>query len=80
MFVKGGQSPATPSYLSEDGKDIILFKSICSNNYFQMMQNIRLCTFNYQNADYFTRIVGLEARMGHLEYTLLEPEQSIKQL
>jgi hypothetical protein len=73
MWVKDEAAPSLPSYISEDGRDIILFKSICSNHYFQMMQAIRKCPLP-QNADHFERILSLEARMGHIDYTLLEPE------
>ena len=65
MFVKKDQSPSTPSYMSEDGRDIILYKSICSNNYFKMMQNIRNCDISH-DADYYEKVISLEARMGHI--------------
>ena len=73
MLMKGEQSSATPSYLSENGRDVILFKSVCSNSYFRIMQSIRNCLMP-KEADYYRRLLFLEARMGHIEYSLLEAE------
>lgn len=79
MLMKGDQSSATPSYLSDNGRDVILFKSVCSNSYFHIMQSIRDCRMP-KGADYYQRVLCLEARMGHIEYSLLEPEENVEVL
>ena len=61
------------SYLSEDGRKTIIRKNICSNHYFQIMHQASMCRLP-SSCSCFERVLSLQARLGQIEYSMLQQE------